>query len=82
MYPQDDVEEVVAEASNGDTFRGLCSRQYTCQNSAQFAHEMLSGNMKSASALYAVKYSLVGSHVRNFGGFKKYSLLTTLIIIY
>jgi len=78
MYSQDDGEEVGAEASKGDTFSGLCSRQYTCQNSAQFAREMLSGNMKSASAQYAVKYSLVGSHVRNFGGFKKYSLLTTV----
>jgi len=38
LYSQDDVEEVGVEASKGDTFRGSCSRQYTCQNSSQFGY--------------------------------------------
>jgi hypothetical protein len=64
LYLQDDGEEVCAETSKGDTFRGLCSRQYTCQNSSQFGYEMLTGNMKSTLAQDSVKDSLVGSHVR------------------
>jgi hypothetical protein len=66
LCSQDNGEEVGAEASKGDTFRGLCSRQYTCQNFSQFGHEMLTGNMKSALAQDAVKDSLVGSQVRKF----------------
>jgi len=54
LCSQDDGEEVGAEASKGDTFRGLCNRQYTCHNSLQFGHEMLTGIMKSALAQDAV----------------------------
>jgi hypothetical protein len=40
LYSQDDGEEVGAEASKWDTFRGLCSRHYTCQNSSQFGNRI------------------------------------------
>jgi hypothetical protein len=40
LYSQDDGEEVGAETSKGDAFRGLCSRQYTFHNSSQFGHRI------------------------------------------
>jgi len=40
LYLQDDGVEAGAETSKKVPFRGLCIRQYICQNSPQFGHRI------------------------------------------
>ena len=78
LYSQNDGEEVGAEASKGDIFRGSCSRQYTCQNSSQFGHRI--ERMKCSLVAWGLRWRKILWKIHLWEVLRVYSCPLTIVI--